>query len=64
MILARVLHFGEIWGLRERVVRKKSGKGANTAKAKIVDRGSACIAGERTCSKLQYDPYLISEACS
>ena len=64
MILARVLHFGEIWEIRERVVRKKSGKGANTAKAKIVDRGFVCSALESIGSKLQYDPYLISVASS
>ena len=42
----------------------RSGKGSFTEKAKIVARGSVCIASERTCSKLQYDPYLISVACS
>ena len=42
----------------------RSGKGLFNEKAKIVDRGSVCIASERTCSKLQYDPYLISVACS
>ena len=32
----------------------RSGKGSFTEKAKIVDRGSVCIALERLCSKLQY----------
>ena len=42
---------------------RRSGKGSFTEKAKIVQRASLCIASERTCSKLQYDPYLISVAC-
>ena len=42
----------------------RSGKGSFAEKAKIVDRGSVCIASERTCSKLQYDPYFISVVCS
>ena len=42
----------------------RSGKGSFTEKANIVDRVSVCIVSERTCSKLQYDPYLISVACS
>ena len=42
----------------------RSGKGSFAEKANIVDRSSVCIASERTCSKLQYDPYLISVACS
>ena len=42
----------------------RSGKGSFTEKAKTVQRASLCIASERTCSKLQYDPYLISVACS
>ena len=42
----------------------RSGKGSFIQKAKIVDRGSVCNASERTCSKLKYDPYLISVACS
>ena len=33
-------------------------------KAKIVDRGSLCSALESTGSKLQYEPYLFSIACS
>ena len=37
----------------------RTGKGSITEKAKIIDRGSVCIASERTCSKLQHDPYLI-----
>ena len=41
-----------------------SGKGSLTRKLKIVNRGSLSIARESTCSKLQYDPYLISVACS
>ena len=42
----------------------RSGKGSSTEKAKIVNRGSQCSPHESTCSKLQYDPYLISVACS
>ena len=42
----------------------RSGKGSFTEKAKTVNRGSVCIVSERTCSKLQYVPYLISVACS
>ena len=42
----------------------RSGKGSITEKAKIVNRGSQCSPRECTCSKLQYDPYLISVACS
>ena len=41
----------------------RSGKGSFTEKAKIVQRVSLCIALEKTCSKLQYDAYLISVAC-
>ena len=47
--------------------RGKSGRSSKwsiTEIAKIVDRGSVCNLSERTCSKLQYDPYLISVACS
>ena len=43
---------------------ERSSKCSFTEKAKIVDRGSVCIASDRSCSKLQYDPYLISVACS
>ena len=43
---------------------ERSGKGSFTEKAKIVNRGSECSPWERICSKLQYDPYLISVACS
>ena len=42
----------------------RSGKGSFSEKAEIVDRGSICIASESTGSMLQYDPYLISVACS
>ena len=42
----------------------RSGKGSFAEKAKIVDRGSLCSTLESTGSKLQYDPYLISVACS
>ena len=42
----------------------RSGKGSFTEKAKIVNRGSQCSPRESTCSKLQYDPYLISVASS
>ena len=42
----------------------RSGKGSFNEKAKIVQRASLCIASETICSKLQYDPFLISVACS
>ena len=42
----------------------RSGKGSFSEKAEIVDSGSICIASESTVSQLQYDPYLISVACS
>ena len=35
-----------------------------TEKAKIIDRGSICSAPESTGSKLQFEPYLFSVACS
>ena len=35
-----------------------------TDKAKIIDRGSICSAPEITGSKLQFEPYLFSVACS
>ena len=41
----------------------RAGKGSFIEKAKVVDRGSVCIASKSTCSKLQYDPYHISVAC-
>ena len=40
--------------------RSAAGKRTFTEKAKIVNRGSQCSPRESTCSKLQYDPYLIS----
>ena len=42
----------------------RSDKGSFTENAKIVNRGSQCSPRESTSSKLQYDPYLISVACS
>ena len=42
----------------------RSGKESFTEKAKIVDRGSICSTPESTGSKLQYEPYLFSVACS
>ena len=42
----------------------RSGKGSFTEKGEIVNRGFQCSPRERTCSKLEYDPYLISVACS
>ena len=39
-------------------------KGRSQKKAKIVDRASLSSAPESTCSKLQYDPFLFSVACS
>ena len=47
------------WGNLGDQVKVRSPK-----KAKIVDRGSVCISSERTCCKLQYEPYPISVACS
>ena len=38
--------------------------GSSNEKAIIIDRVSLCNAPESTGSKLQYDPYLISAACS
>ena len=55
VILARVLHFGKIWDIRKRVVRKKG---------KIVDRASLSSALESRSSKLQYEPCLFSVAYS
>ena len=48
---------GPIYAFRGKFGR--SGKGSFTEKAKISQRASLCIARERTCSRLQYDPYLI-----
>ena len=42
----------------------RTGKGSSNEKAITVDRASLCNAPESTGSKLQYDPYLISVACS
>ena len=42
----------------------RSGKGSFADKAKIVDRGSLCSALESAGSKLLYEPYLFSVACS
>ena len=42
----------------------RSGKGSFTEKAKIVGRCTVFLASGRTCSKLEYDPYLSSVACS
>ena len=42
----------------------KYGKGPFPKKSKIFNRGCQCSPCESTCSKLQYDPYLISVACS
>ena len=46
---------GKFWQIRQR---------SFTEQAIIVNRGSLCSARESTCSELQYDPYLISFACS
>ena len=40
------------------------GKWSFSEKAKIVNSVSLCRAPDSTGSKLQYDPYLISVACS
>ena len=40
------------------------GKASFTEKAKIVYRGSLCIEPESTGSKVRYEPYLFSVACS
>ena len=37
---------------------------SSNEKAKIVDRGSLCNKPESTGSKVQYEPYLFSVACS
>ena len=42
----------------------RTGKVSSSEKAKIVDRVSLCNAPESTCSKVQYEPYLFSVACS
>ena len=42
----------------------RSGEGTYTEKAMIVDRAYICKARDSTGSKLQYDPDLISVACS
>ena len=55
VFLDRVSHFGKIW---------RSGKVSFTEKAKNVYRGCLCSVRESTCSKLQYDLYFISVACS
>ena len=47
-----------------RYIFGRAGKGSFTEKTKIIDRGSVCIASDRKCFKLQYDPYLISAARS
>ena len=41
----------------------RSGKGSFTDKTKIVNRVLLCVARESACSKLQYDPDLISVVC-
>ena len=56
MFVERVIHFGE--NLGDQV------KGRSPKKAKIVNRVSLCNAAEMTGSKLQFDSYLISVACS
>ena len=48
--------------LQEKIGRL--GKGSSTEKAIIVDRGSLCNAPESTGSKVEYEPYLFSVACS
>ena len=55
MFLDRVIHFGETLG--DQV------KGRSPKKLKSLI-GSQCSPRESTCSKLQYNPYLISVACS
>ena len=42
----------------------RTGKGSSNEKAKIVDRGSLCNGPESTCSKVQYESYFFSVACS
>ena len=56
MFLDRVVHFVE--NLGEQV------KGSSNEKAKIVDRGSLCNAPESKGSKFEYEPNLLSVACS
>ena len=38
--------------------------GSYTENAKIVEKGALCSAHESTGSKLQYEPYPFSVACS
>ena len=42
----------------------RTGKGSSNEKSKIVDRTSVCNGPESTGSKVQYEPYLFSVACS
>ena len=42
----------------------RTGTGSSNEEALIVYRASLCNVPESTRSKLQYDPYLISVACS
>ena len=80
MFLDRVIHFGETLGDQVKARTPKKLKslirvprvddvkvhvlGLYTEKAKIVDRVFLCSAHESTGSKLQYEPYLFSVACS
>ena len=56
VFLDRVIHFGGTWG--DQV------KGRSPKKLKSLIEVPKCSPHESTCSKLQYDPYLISVACS
>ena len=40
-----------------------TGIGSITVESKVVNKNTQCSPRESTCSKLQYDPYLISVAC-
>ena len=56
MFVDRVIHFGgTLWNQE---------KWSFTDKARFVNWGSQSSLTESTCSKLQYDPYHISVACS
>ena len=56
MFLDKFIHFGK--NLGDQV------KGGSQKRGKIVDRASLSDAPESTCSKLQYEPFLYSVACS
>ena len=62
MFLDRVIHFGEPLG--DQVKGRSPKKLKSFIEVPNVNRGSQCSPRESICSKLQYDPYLISVARS